>query len=109
MKIERKKELMNLSLNSDALNIFNAIRDLIQKDIKVFYSYALMGNGEFLKFNEKSFTLTFKDITNKINYIKPEFFKQYTFKEFINNKHLFNFYKTKIEYAEIKEIQKELV
>jgi hypothetical protein len=109
MKIERKKELMNLSLNSDALNIFNAIRDLIQKDIKVFYSYALMGNGEFLKFNEKSFTLTFKDITNKISFINPEFFKQYTFKEFLNDKHLFNFYKIKIEYAEIKEIQKELV
>jgi hypothetical protein len=108
MNETRKKELKELSLNSEALRIFNAIRNLIQKDIKVFYNYTLMGNGEFLKFNEKNFTLTFKDITNKISYIKPEFFKQYTFKEFLNNKHLFNFYKTKIEYTEIKEIQDEV-
>lgn len=79
--------------------VFNTIKELIKKNYKIVYSYTLMGNGEFLKYNLKSNSLTFKDITNKLSYINPEYFynQNIIFRDLLNNKNMFNITKNNKE------------
>ena len=71
--IASHKKLMmikNFKDTNKSLNINDYIKKALKEGYKVFYSYDLMGCGEIIRVNKKSFTML--DICDYKNYLKFE-------------------------------------